>query len=183
MRYQTAPRIPIRTSLILPDGTVHRIPLDPAAPDAHSIIAAIQAVIEQFGRDPGIRDVAQSLLVSRNNNAVPSHVQVLTQWVMDHMVYLADPDGAEYIQTPRVLLNRIRSQGFAYGDCDDHVVLLGALLTAVGIPTRAVAVKLPGSPYFNHVVVEYAWNGSWTIVDPCAKDGPPPFYTERLIAV
>ena len=179
--YQTAPRIPIRENLLAPDGTVHRIPLNPTAPDAWSIISAIQFVIDQFGRDPRIRAATLPLLSSRINNDVRNNATTIANWVMRKMVYLADPDGGEFIQTPLVLLNTIGQKGFAYGDCDDHVVLLGAMLTSVGIPTRAVAVKLHGSDVYNHVVIEYLANGQPILVDPCAKTVPTPAYRDRLV--
>lgn len=179
--YQTAPRIPIRENLLAPDGTVHRIPLNPNAPDAWSIISAIQFVIDQFGRDPRIRAATLPLLSSRINNDVRNNATTIANWVMRKMVYLADPDGGEFIQTPLVLLNTIGQKGFAYGDCDDHVVLLGAMLTSVGIPTRAVAVKLHGSDVYNHVVIEYLANGQPILVDPCAKTVPTPTYRDRLV--
>jgi transglutaminase-like putative cysteine protease len=102
---------------------------------------------------------------------------------MQKMVYLADPDGGEFIQTPLVLLNTIGQKGFAYGDCDDHVVLLGAMLTSVGIPARAVAVKLHGADHYNHVVVEYPLNGGTVLIDPCAKTVATPHYRDRLVTV
>jgi len=181
--YQGAPRMPIRRNLLAPDGTVHRIPLDPKAPDAWSIISAIQFVIEQFGRDPRIRAATLPLLTSRINNDIKSHANTVAHFVMQRMVYLPDPDGGEFIQTPLVLLNTIGKNGVAYGDCDDHVVLLGAMLTAIGIPTRAVAVKLHGSTHYNHVVIEYLLNGEPVLIDPCAKRVPTPAYRDRLVAV
>ena len=179
--YQTAPRIPIRENLLAPDGTVHRIPLDPRAPDAWTIISAIQFVIEQFGRDPRIRAATLPLISSRINNDVRNNANTIANWVMRKMVYLADPDGGEFIQTPLVLLNTIGQKGFAYGDCDDHVVLLGAMLTSLGIPTRAAAVKLHGSDVYNHVVIEYMAQGQPILVDPCAKNVPTPNYRDRLV--
>lgn len=183
VRYQSAPRVPIRRNLLAPDGTVHRIPLDPKAPDAWSIISAIQFVIEQFGRDPRIRAATLPLLTSRINNDIRSHANTVAQWVMRKMVYLPDPDGGEFVQTPLVLLNAIAKKGVAYGDCDDHVVLLGAMLTSIGIPSRAVAVKLHGADHYNHVVVEYLHNGEPVLIDPCAKTVGTPAYRDRLIAV
>lgn len=181
--YESAPRIPIRENLLAPDGTVHRIPLNPNAPDAWTIISAIQFVIDQFGRDPRIRAATLPLLGSRIDNDVKSHANTIAQWVMRKMVYLADPDGGEFVQTPLVLLNTIARKGFAYGDCDDHVVLLGAMLVSVGIPARAVAVKLHGSNVYNHVVIEYLANGQPVLIDPCAKKVPTPAYRDRLVAV
>jgi hypothetical protein len=57
------------------------------------------------------------------------------------------------------------------------------MLTAVGIPARAVAVKLHGSDYYNHVVAEYPLNGKTVLVDPCAKTVATPHYRDRLVSV
>lgn len=181
--YQAAPRIPIRENLLAPDGTVHRIPINPKAPDAFTIIASIQFVIDQFGRDPRIRAATLPLISSRINNDIRNNANTVAAFVMRKMVYLADPDGGEFVQTPLVLLNAIGQKGVAYGDCDDHVVLLGAMLVSIGIPARAVAVKLHGSNHFNHVVIEYAYQGQSILIDPCAKNVPTPAYRDRLVAV
>jgi transglutaminase-like putative cysteine protease len=110
------------------------------------------------------------------------HAAALIQWVRTRMRYLPDPDGGEFIQMPVVLLDRIRTAGFAYGDCDDHVVLLGALMASVGIQARACAVKLHGSSWYNHVVIEYTDKlGRIRLVDPCVKGGPTPEYRDRLV--
>jgi transglutaminase-like putative cysteine protease len=181
--YQTAPRIPIRENLLAPDGTVHRIPINPRAPDAFTIIASIQFVIDQFGRDPRIRAATLPLISSRINNDIRNNASTVAAFVMRKMVYLADPDGGEFVQTPLVLLNAIGQKGVAYGDCDDHVVLLGAMLVSIGIPARAVAVKLHGSDHYNHVVIEYPYQGQAILIDPCAKNVPTPAYRDRLVAV
>lgn len=182
VRYQTAPRIPVRGNLLAPDGTVHRVPIDTGKPDAWTIIAAIQFVVDQFGRDPRVRQESLSLITSRINNDVAGNALRLTRWVMSRMVYLADPDGGEFITTPVVLLNTIRKNGFAYGDCDDHVVLLGAMLVSIGIPAQAVAVKLNGGQWYDHVVIQYPLKGRMVMVDPCAKSGQQVQYADRLIA-
>jgi transglutaminase-like putative cysteine protease len=181
--YQAAPRIPIRENLLAPDGTVHRIPINPRAPDAFTIIASIQFVIDQFGRDPRIRAATLPLISSRINNDIRNNATTVAAFVMRKMVYLADPDGGEFVQTPLVLLNAIGRKGVAYGDCDDHVVLLGSMLVSIGIPARAVAVKLHGSDHYNHVVIEYPYQGQAILIDPCAKNVPTPAYRDRLVAV
>ena len=89
--------------------------------------------------------------------------------------------GSSLLQTPLVLLQTIAEKGHAYGDCDDHVVLLGAMLNSIGIPARAVAVKLGGNEWFDHVVIEYPSNGRTVTMDPCAKFGAAPRYLERLV--
>ena len=183
--YHRAPALPSRGALVLPGGSVTRIPIDERRPDAHTIIAALQLVVDQFGRDPRVRQATLSLLTSKINND-RANIMVVHRWVVNHMTYLADPDGAELVQTPLVLLRQIEQKGRAYGDCDDHVVLLGSMLVSIGIPARVAGVKLGGSPVFNHVVIEVPTTssgvGSWKVLDPCAKNTATPLYGERLIA-
>lgn len=181
-RVEVVQRIPIRSSIMAPDGTVIRVPINPAAPDSHTIIATLQFVVDQFGRDPRVRQKALTLVSSIANNDVERNARTIFRWVVNRMVYLADPDGGEFVQTPIVLLRQIADKGNAYGDCDDHVVLLGALLVSIGIPAEVVGVKIFGSPYYNHVVIQFLHNGRMITMDPCAKNAPPPQYGERLVA-
>lgn len=178
---QTAKRLPVRQSLTAPDGTIIRVPIQPNRPDAYTIISTLQFVIEQFGRDPRVRASALGIINGQVNNDVARHARTLTTWVKSRMTYLADPDGAEFVQTPLVLLKQIQTKGNAYGDCDDHVVLLGALMNSIGIQAQATGVKLYGANYYNHVVIQYPLNGQMVLVDPCAKVAAAPFYGERLV--
>jgi hypothetical protein len=178
--YQNAKSLPVRGKLMLPGGSVTRVPIDERHPDAYTIIAALQLVVDQWGRDPRVRQAATSLLTSRLNND-PGNTMVLFRWVVNHMTYLADPDGGELVQTPTILLDQIAAKGRAYGDCDDHVVLLGSMLVSIGVPARVAGVKLFGSPHFNHVVIEVPSNGGWKVLDPCAKQTATPNYGERLV--
>lgn len=164
------------------DGRVQMMPLDEGRPDAYSIISQLQFLIDQFGRDPGVRAAAERIVTTRINNDVRRWMNTLTEWVRNHLTYVMDPDGAEYFQSPLVLLNRIFSGQNAYGDCDDHVLLLGALLVSVGIPVVVNGVKLPGATHFNHVILQAIVNGRAVDIDPVAKGMCPPTYSERLVA-
>lgn len=181
VRRETAPRLPLRLRLQAPDGTVHQIPINPSAPDAHTIIGALQFVIDQYGRHPRVRQVTAGLLRSRVDHDMTAHARTIHHWVINRMSYLPDPDGGEYVQTPLVLLDAIERNGRAYGDCDDHVVLLGSMLASIGIPARAAAVKLSRSDVYNHVVIEVVLNGRIVVLDPCAKVAHAPFYRDRLV--
>lgn len=180
--YQTTPRVPIRSSMQMPDGKVLRVPISPSAPDAFTIIGTIQFVMEQFGRDNRLREKALSIISSRINNDTERNARALLSWVVNRVVYLADPDGGELLQTPIYLLDQIEKNGRAYGDCDDHVLLLGSLLLSIGIPARVAGVKIGGAPNYNHVVVEYLSNSRRVLVDPCAKATSQSFYRERLVS-
>lgn len=161
-------------------GRVSRSPLLPAYSDEFSIIATLQQLVDDYGRNPEIRKFAVSLLNSRNNNDVETHFNTLLSWVKAKVIYLADPDGAELLHSPFYLIRKILGQGYVYGDCDDHVLLLGSLAVSIGIPCKAVGVKLPGATWFNHVIISALIYGKWQDVDPCAKSGQSPVYLERL---
>jgi hypothetical protein len=176
----TTRRLPVRLKATMPDGVVVPIPIDTSRPHAMTIIAALQLVVDTWGRTPLLRETTITTLHSRADNDRRSHVRSVSTWVKEKMRYLADPDGGEYVQSPAVLLRRIREAGFAYGDCDDHVVLLGAMLTSIGIRARVAGVILGGGALFNHVVIEWQDGHEWTVVDPCAKTAAPPFYGQRL---
>lgn len=166
------------------DGRVLGFAILDGSPDADSIVNHLQGFVDIFGRDMEVRAVAESLLRSTRDNDLDDHAGVLLAWVRDHVRYLPDPDGAEMVVSPLLLLRRIRTEGHAYGDCDDHVVLLGSLLQSVGIVSRVHAVKIrPGDPWYNHVILSVGLPGGWTDMDPCAKNGNRVArYMDRLVA-
>ena len=167
------------------DTQVQWVPLDESRPDAESIIAALQQYVEQFGRDPQVRAVSEDIIAKtgdRTNNNVNFYADTLTAWVRKNLIYMADADGAEYFQSPLVMLERILLQGVAYGDCDDHVMLLGSMLVSVGIPVRVQGVKIPPSTIVNHVILSANISGKWQDIDVIAKGVQSPPYFERLEA-
>jgi transglutaminase-like putative cysteine protease len=105
----------------------------------------------------------------------------LIDFVRKNLTYVRDPIGAEYIVSPVRLLQNFQATGYMAGDCDDHVLLLNALLGAAGIPTKAVGVKFSGSDKWNHVVSGIQLKGQLWLVDPCAKRFPQPEYKETLM--
>lgn len=179
--YIHTPRLPMRLNATMPDGMVVPIPIDQSRPHVMTIVAGLQLVVDTWGRTPLVRERTLHVLSSRANNDVSRHARAVEMFVREKVKYLADPDGGEYIQSPAVMLRQIDRAGHAYGDCDDHVVLLGAMLTSIGIPVRVAAVKLGRTELFNHVVLEWRRGDRWMLADPCAKGAVPPFYAERVI--
>ncbi|MEI7479786.1 MAG: transglutaminase domain-containing protein [Actinomycetes bacterium] len=164
------------------DGTVVGYPIAGDRPDAESIVQHLQSLVEIFGRHPDVRAAALRIITSTKDNDQPHHAAMLLGWVRSRMVYLADPDGAEWFISPLVTLATLAAGRPAYGDCDDHVLMLGSLLQSIGIPVVVQGVKLNG-PNYDHVMLAALINGRWTDMDPCAKGGmATPFYGDRLVA-
>jgi len=89
---------------------------------------------------------------------IRDYVEGVTRW-------LPDPVGVEYLAGPAVLLREIDDHRRVGADCDDVAMLAAALLNAVGIRSRLVAVAFdPEGPY-QHVFTE-AWDGAeWRELD------------------
>jgi len=83
--------------------------------------------------------------------------RALFQFVRDRIRYIREP--IEGLQTPEATL-QMRS-----GDCDDKVILLGALLTATGAPVRFVAGGY-APDQFSHVWLRASVAGRWVPMDP-----------------
>lgn len=98
------------------------------------------------------------------------------------MKYVPDPYGFEYVTAPDILLADILQKGVAYGDCDDHVLLLNTLLLSVGFETAFVGVKQE-SDMFNHVITGVIYNGNWIYIDPCDKSGRNVTYDEKYMVI
>lgn len=150
-------------------------------PDSYQIIRILQALGEQFGRIPAVRESAIMVLGSMANDAAGYQVQKLTDWVKQNVTYVKDPDGSEYVISPLRMLDQIASNGRTAGDCDDHVLLLNSLLKSVGLDARPVGVKLYSKTRFDHVISSVFFNSQWHDIDPCAKFSPQPDYMERLV--
>jgi len=164
------------------DGSVVGYVLAPDRADAESIVNHLQGFVDVFGRTPQVRAAAEAVLRSTRDNDLAAHARALLAWVKERVKYLPDPDGAEWIVSPLVQLDRIAAEGFSYGDCDDHVLLLGALLQSIGIPATVHAVKIrPSDPWFNHVILSARLPSGDVDMDPCAKGLPVANYPVRLV--
>jgi len=81
-------------------------------------------------------------------------VETIHEWVDQNIRFVRDINGIETLQTPA------RTLELGVGDCDDHAILLSAILEATGHPTRFVAVGFaPGS--FEHVLTETKLGDKW----------------------
>ncbi len=169
-------------ALLPPLNAINSVPLDPSQPDAFSIIARLNQLGDVFSRDPRIRLFAETLLHGgMRDNDQPAQAEAVLNFVKTHVRYVRDPQGGEYIYTPEAMIRNIQANGFALGDCDDHVLLLNSLLGSLGFAAQAAGVKLWGSDRYNHVISRVAINGYWTLLDPCAKGVPMPNYRDVLI--
>ena len=109
---------------------------------------------------PGVDAQAQQIALELGSASRWARAAAVYKWVQDHLVYVHDgeaPDavpwesGQEGLRSPDYLLRGIANAGVDYGDCDDYVILMGALLYALGIPVAIVLTSGTPSQEYDHV--------------------------------
>lgn len=140
------------------------------APLDRGTVGATQPLIEQLiatGSDhPVVRQTAAGILDAVAARDATGEVTALFSWVVHSLRYTQDPVDTEYVQSAPKLIERIY-QGQGIGDCDDYVVLLGALLESVGYPVHVVLSQ--ADPYrsdYSHVYLEVELDGELVTLDP-----------------
>lgn len=112
-------------------------------------------------------------------------VGAIFDWLRANIRFTYDPEGAELLQdVDAILLHRS-------ADCDDFVILGGAMLRSVGIPVRLVIIASdPSAPdLFSHIYLQAeVAPGRWIGFDPSVIDSrvgwePPRFYRKEIIPV
>ena len=164
-------------------GDVLQLPIDESRPDGESILAWLFALMEYYSRDHAVRVHAIQILNDGGIRDAESLAgfRLLLNYAQTRMIWIPDPQHTEHVTAPPLLLDAIDENGEAYGDCDDHVVLLGSMLMSVGIEARPVAVKLdPGRGWYDHVILQADVDGDWRDADPCAKGIFQPSYSQRM---
>ena len=122
--------------------------------DVHTMedrVGLINYYIQEGKRDPQIRKLVSTIISQRCGSewCVPekdwiAEVSAIFYWIRANVRYTLDPYDLELFQRAR------RSLENQTADCDDQVILAGALLQAVGYPIRIIIIGTTASGY-NHV--------------------------------
>ena len=118
------------------------------------VVDILIKLIEDGMRDEYVRQKAVEIV---NRAGVPQHdelgeIRAIVKWVQQNVTYRKDIYNVEYFQTPRRLLKDVES-GRSAADCDDFVLIGGALLGSIGYPTGALIVDSNNDGVFNHVML------------------------------
>lgn len=118
-------------------------------PDGNAGVLATLARMAELIREPSphIDAWAQHLADVADAQGADDRMvaEAVFEWVRLHMVYVDDQsshDVADEIHTPEWLLDEIARMNHALGDCDDFVILLGALYHALGYGVLLVAIGI-----------------------------------------
>jgi transglutaminase-like putative cysteine protease len=129
--------------------TVTTTPLPPGDAGVRRTVANMRRLVDEGSRTLEVRQAAIGAIqmAGVGGHDVIGQVYAVFRFVRDRITFVNDPDGTEWLQTPRYTLQ------VAGGDCDDRATLLAAMLRTIGVPTDFKVVALdrrrPGS--FSHV--------------------------------
>ena len=139
------------------DGRVLRVKFKPgvsADKRFKGVIRILTDLIEDGMRDEQVRIKAVQII---KEAGVKGHdeigeIKAITRWVQTKAHYVKDPFGIEFFFTARRQIRDIE-KGNHSGDCDDFVILGGALLGSLGYPVGALIVDSNNDGIFNHVML------------------------------
>lgn len=129
---------------------------DNVSPEARfkSVVKYLKELIEDGLRDEYVRRKAVSIV---DRAGVKGHdelgeIRAIVKWVQNNVVYRKDPIDVEYFMSARRILKDVE-QGRSAADCDDFVIVAGALLGSIGYQTGALIVDSNADGIFNHVML------------------------------
>lgn len=144
--------------------TVRQIP---NGPDGTRETLKLMATLAKRGKvSPPVYAKARELVAHLPPKDWRGQVDAIYTFVRDAVRYVSDVDGMEGLQTPDVTLEILA------GDCDDKVILLGALLTSIGHPVQFCAVKVDDEKDFSHVAARTLMGTAWVWLE--TTEGPLP---------
>lgn len=137
-------------------------------------VATLRRMAEMIvAPDPVVDDFAD-ILAQVSDDPVQV-VKTFFEWVRAKMLYTPDFNNGvviEEIRTPGYLLHEITALGAALGDCDDYVVLYGAVFHRMGFPVTLEAVSTHPDRQLDHVYCSVMVNGQRIPLDGIV---PEPF--------
>ena len=145
----------------------------------YATVKFIRQEARKFSGHPVVRRLAENIV---NHYGTKSHnhideAKAIADFVKRKVQYLKDPHTIEYIQSPVLIIKKMR-EGKARGDCDDMVTLVCTLLLAIGIQpyVSIVRYKDKRGPFQHIYVVVYEHNyrgkNERVVLDAIVKDQP-----------
>lgn len=160
---------PVRSrSMVIPDGDA----------GVAVTIRLMRGAVMWGSVDPGIRELALWITRDVANRDSEGEIAAIYDWVKRNIKFRGEYD--EVVQRPDVTLR------FQAGDCDDHSVLIAALLGSIGYPSRFSTVAIRGEKDLTHVYAEIQdpktgqWKAMDSTVDQASPGWEPPDITRKF---
>jgi len=132
-------------------------------------VGFMRKMIHQGSKSSSIRELAANLVMHQSTDQ--GKIGSIFEFVRNKMKYVRDPLHQELLAGADYHMDTMSTQGYARGDCDDHTIMLGAMLESVGYPTRIATARMKpgGSGSFDHVYLEVNDRTGWIPLDASNK--------------
>lgn len=116
----------------------------------------MRAIVRAAVRSPDmvVRNRALAIVRGLPSKNFDAELVTVYNWVDREIRFVRDIRGVETLQTPEKTLE------IGQGDCDDHAILMSALLESLGFSTRFRAVGF-APDYYSHVLTEARLGNTW----------------------
>ena len=149
-------------------------------------VEVIKKLIEEGKKDIIVRNLAEKITQYLPQKDYKREVAAVYNFVCRRLRYTKDIHNVETVHRARDLLRRHNKAA----DCDDFVILTGALLQAIGHPVRIVIIgnNREDKEDFSHIYLQTLVGNTWISLDgsvPGAKMGweAPKFTTKKVITL
>ena len=145
-------------------GTTQSIAM--GIPTVYKKVADIQ---DKAALQNNTRVFAESLLSAGNNemsfDRSSTNAEKIYLYVRDNIKFIDDIENVETLQYPDITIKN------GFGDCDDMVILEGALYRSIGYPIALIVIQMTGNDDYNHIYMAVYTNDGWKICDATNKEG------------
>jgi len=135
-------------------------------------VSRVRELIHEGGKDPRVITLARRLVGPVPEMNTDGEISAIFNHVRRGVRYTQDPFRAETLTDAPTLVQEMTENGLAYGDCDDHVVVLGAMLEAVGYEVEPVIESYRRNKSPSHIALRVRNEGRTIHLDPTVKDKP-----------
>lgn len=147
-------------------------------------VEVIKSLIDQGKKDMVIRTLAEKITQYIEPKDYKREIKAVYNFVVRRLRYTKDIHRVETVHRARELLRRHNKAA----DCDDFVILTGALLQAIGHPVRIIIIgnNHKDKEDYSHIYIQTRVNKKWISLDgsvPGAKVGweAPKYATKKII--
>lgn len=155
----------------LPETKTYKLPNG-----ADGNIATVQFLVKlarKRAKHPVVRQLALNIIRHAGTKSMfyKDESIAIAKWVQSNLHYVKDISGVETVHDPLTMIDKVQ-RGTAAVDCDDHAVLLAALLLSIGHrPIFRIVRYSKNSASYNHIYVyEYVKNKNEQLHDRVVMD-------------
>ncbi len=112
-------------------------------------VGHINRLIHESLQQPIVVQTARHIVRNLPERDKDAEIRAISKFVRSHIRYTNE--AIETLSAPWLMLDEIRRYGKAVGDCDDHIILWGALLRSLGHPVRFKVVSQFRDKHANHI--------------------------------